>query len=159
MNEDKRWIHLPPDTGLQETLARLAADPDNDMLLQSAASKTYSRSNPDTALKYLDKAISLNPGSARAYFLKGGMYSDLERHAEAIQIINQGIAVAPTDPQGPWCLAFVYSKNGDRASALLQWQAVIDLCDQVSQGDVHEMHCKDMARYAQQMLAESGPNG
>ena len=56
---------------------------------------TANYSNPKKALKYLERAIQLNPNKDEAYWGQGTAYLQLGKHQQAIEAFNQAIHINP----------------------------------------------------------------
>ena len=79
--------------------------------------------DPNKAIEYLNNAIKLEPGYARAYIGRGSAYADLGQHQRAIEDYNEAIRLKPDDCK-------VYYKRGLAYADLGKHQQAIENYDQ-----------------------------
>ncbi len=97
---------------------------------------TYSRlENWEEALTYFKKTIELSPTFAEGYLGLGITYNILGFSVEAIKALKKAVLINPRLAQARHALALCYLRNGDRASALEEYEILRgldpDLADQL----------------------------
>lgn len=97
---------------------------------------TYSRlENWGEALTYFKKTIELSPTFAQGYLGLGITYNILGFSVEAIKALKKAVRINPRFAQARHALALCYLRNGDRASALEEYEILRgldpDLADQL----------------------------
>jgi len=84
---------------------------------------TYSRlENWEEALTYFKKTIELSPTFAEGYLGLGITYIILGFSVEAIKALKKAVLINPRLAQARHALALCYLRNGDRASALEEYE-------------------------------------
>ena len=84
---------------------------------------TYSRlENWEEALTYFKKTIELSPTFAEGYLGLGITYNILGFSVEAIKALNKAVLINPRLAQARHALALCYLRNGDRSSALEEYE-------------------------------------
>ncbi|MET0552329.1 MAG: tetratricopeptide repeat protein [Vicinamibacteria bacterium] len=73
--------------------------------------------DPDAALRFLERAIALAPGSGDAHEHRGLALEQRGRHAEAIASLEAACRLAPADPTAHFNLALLYARAGRLAEA------------------------------------------
>jgi tetratricopeptide (TPR) repeat protein len=89
-------------------------------------------SNPREALKYLNKAIELDPKYASAYHLRGIAYAVLEEYRRAIKDYNKAIEL---NPELDDALSEIYSNRGHAYSYLKDNRRAIKDCNKAIELD------------------------
>jgi tetratricopeptide (TPR) repeat protein len=97
-----------------EKAARASHDPEIETQLAIALRQA---GLIDKALIWLKRAIKRTPPFAAAFHELGYVLHALNRSVEAIEVLQQGIAVAPMMTEMPIQLGFVYYAINDRANA------------------------------------------
>jgi tetratricopeptide (TPR) repeat protein len=97
-----------------EKLARSSRDPEVETQL-AIALRHAGRS--EDALVWLNRAIKRKPPFIAAFHELGATLNFLQRHGDAIAILQQGIALAPMMPDLAVQLGHVYNAMSDRVSA------------------------------------------
>lgn len=97
---------------------------------------TYSRlENWEEALTYFKKTIELSPTFAHGYLGLGITYNILGFNVEAMKAIKTAVLINPRFAQARHALALCHLRNGDRASALEEYEILRgldpDLADQL----------------------------
>lgn len=97
---------------------------------------TYSRlENWEEALTYFKKTIELSPTFAQGYLGLGITYNILGFNVEAMKAIKTAVLINPRFAQARHALALCHLRNGDRASALEEYEILRgldpDLADQL----------------------------
>jgi len=67
---------------------------------------------PETALRLIDKSLALSPENATAHFEKGTVLDRLERFPEAVSEYERAAALTPSDPATHYRLARDYDRTG-----------------------------------------------
>jgi len=80
-----------------------------------------------SAIKYFQKALSLDPKRSDAYFQMGISYGELKRYGEAIDAIEKAIAINPKRGVYYYGRGRVFLLSGDRILALEDFQIAADL--------------------------------
>ncbi len=62
----------------------------------------------DEAIKALQKAVTLKPRDANAYFTLGNIYSELERYEKAIESYKKAVKIKPTFAEARYHLGVAY---------------------------------------------------
>ena len=89
---------------------------------------TYSRlENWEEALTYFKKTIELNPTFAEGYLGLGITYNILGFTVDAMKALKRAVLINPRFAQARHALALCHLKNGDRASALEEYEILKDL--------------------------------
>lgn len=84
---------------------------------------TYSRlENWEEALTYFKKTIELSPTFAEGYLGLGITYNILGFSVEAIKVLKKAVLINPRLAQARHALALCYLRNGDRSSALEEYE-------------------------------------
>ena len=84
---------------------------------------TYSRlENWEEALSYFKKTIELNPTFAQGYLGLGITYNILGFNDKAMKALKKAVLINPGFAQARHALALCYLRNGDRASALEEYE-------------------------------------
>ena len=84
---------------------------------------TYSRLEKwEEALAYFKKTIELSPTFAEGYLGLGITYNILGFSVEAIKALNKAVLINPRLAQARHALALCYLRNGDRSSALEEYE-------------------------------------
>jgi len=97
---------------------------------------TYSRlENWEEALTYFKKTIELSPTFAQGYLGLGITYNILGFNDKAMKALKKAVLINPRFAQARHALALSYLRNGDRASALEEYEILRgldpDLADQL----------------------------
>ncbi len=100
-------------------------------LNRGALCATYG--NDAAAIKYFQKAISLNPGKSEAYFGQGVSYGQLENFPEAIALIDEAIKMEPRNGLYYYGRARVYLLAGDKEKAKEDFKKAAELDDEDAQ--------------------------
>ena len=72
---------------------------------------------PQTALRLLDKSITIDGNNASAHFERGTVLDRLGRYAEAAAAFERAVALAPSDPAAHYRLARDYDRLGKHDAA------------------------------------------
>ncbi len=97
-----------------EKAARASRDPEIETQLAIALRQA---GDTDKALLWLKRAIKRTPRFAPAFHELGYVLHSLKRSGEAIEVLKQGIAVAPMMTEMPIQLGFVCYAINDRTNA------------------------------------------
>jgi len=73
--------------------------------------------DPETALRLLDKSLSINSNDASAHFEKGAVLDRLKRFSDAAFEFEKSAALAPDDPAAHYRLARDYERLGKQEAA------------------------------------------
>ena len=76
----------------------------------------------EEALTYFKKTIELNPTSAQGYLGLGITYNILGLSDKAMEALKKAVLINPGFAQARHALALCYLRNGDRASALEEYE-------------------------------------
>lgn len=79
------------------------------------------------ALADLDVVLSMNPGSARAHWLRSGLLSKVGRHEEALEAARSAVELENTNPRYRLSCAEALWRCENPTDALLECQAAADL--------------------------------
>lgn len=98
-----RWGDAPfkspdYDIGMNDRLTKLLAmhqaDPSDAFCTYALAMETAKLGRTDEAVAYLDKTLSLDANQAYAYYHKAKLLAELDRRADALKVLNEGLAAA-----------------------------------------------------------------
>ena len=89
--------------------------------------------NDSAAIKYFQKAISLEPRRSDAYFGQGVSYGQLENYPKAIILINRAIDIDPHKGLYYYGRARVYLMAGEKEKALVDFKKAAELDDEDAQ--------------------------
>ena len=89
--------------------------------------------NDSAAIKYFQKAISLDPQRSDAYFEQGVSYGQLENFFKAIALINKAIEMEPYNGLYYYGRARVYLLADDRDKAIEDFKKAAELDDEDAQ--------------------------
>ncbi len=89
--------------------------------------------NDSAAIKYFQKAISLEPQRSDAYFGQGVAYGQLENYSKAIILINRAIDIDPHNGLYYYGRARVYLMAGENEKALVDFKKAAELDDEDAQ--------------------------
>jgi TolB-like protein/Flp pilus assembly protein TadD/tRNA A-37 threonylcarbamoyl transferase component Bud32 len=95
----------------------LAASPNDPGVLTAAASLEGTLGRWDDALTHLERARRLDPRSVRTVGNLRTLLLKLRRYPEALEVGNDALALAPSDPNNIQGQAMVYLAQGDLAGA------------------------------------------
>jgi len=141
-----------------------AAEPTLDAL--NALGIAYARSGRQRdALAMFAKSLEIDPGNAMTYENVGAVHLDAARLPDARQAFERAIASNPDSSQGHAGLAMVAIRQGDRKTAIAQWEkavalqpsnfdALYDLGIQLAQDGQH-----DAARRYLTQFVQTAPRG
>jgi tetratricopeptide (TPR) repeat protein len=99
-----------------------AGTPDLAALIQEGQA-AYMRKDRAAALAALLRAVDLNPQSAQAWFILGGLYIDMGKVEQGVDEIKKAIAIDPSPPQYKFMAASLTSQHHEQA-ALEIWRAL-----------------------------------
>ncbi len=85
---------------------------DTSSLLESAFEKLY-EGDPDSAIEYLNKAISLGDTNPGTYSCLGTAYSQKGDQDSAIEYLNKAISLDDKNPSAYFSLGIIYSSRED----------------------------------------------
>ncbi len=97
-----------------ESAVRIKHDAEIDTMLAIALRRA---GRNDDALSRLKRAIKREPPYAAAFLEFGNLLVEMDRHADAVDVLNRGIAIAPMMPQLPIQLGQAFLKRRDCSSA------------------------------------------
>jgi tetratricopeptide (TPR) repeat protein len=103
----------------------------DDWFDKGALCATYG--NDSAAIKYFQKAISLEPYRSDAYFGQGVSYGQLEKYSKAIILINRAIDIDPNNGLYYYGRARVYLMAGEKEKALVDFKKAAELDDEDAQ--------------------------
>ena len=89
--------------------------------------------NDSAAVKYFQKAISLDPGRSDAHFAQGVSYGQLENYPEAIARIDKAIEMEPHNGLYYYGRARVYLLADDKEKAIENFKKAAALDDEDAQ--------------------------
>ena len=89
--------------------------------------------NDSAAIKYFQKAISLDPEKSEAYFGQGVSYGQLENFPEAIALIDKAIKMEPLNGLYYYGRARVYLLADDKEKAIEDFKKAAELDDEDAQ--------------------------
>ena len=89
--------------------------------------------NDAAAIKYFQKAISLDPQRSDAYFEQGVSYGQLENFFKAIALINRAIEMNPQKGLYYYGRARVYLLAGEKEKAMPDFKKAAELDDEDAQ--------------------------
>ena len=89
--------------------------------------------NDSAAIKYFQKAISLEPQRSDAYFGQGVSYGQLENYSKAVLLINRAIDIDPHNGLYYYGRARVYLMAGENEKALVDFKKAAELDDEDAQ--------------------------
>jgi tetratricopeptide (TPR) repeat protein len=81
----------------------------------------------EEALTYFKKTIELSPTSAQGYLGLGVTYDILGFNDKAMEALKKAVLINPKFAQARHALALCYLRNGDRESALAEYEVLRDL--------------------------------
>lgn len=81
----------------------------------------------ERAKKALDRALSLQPGSANANYLMGFVYSTAEQWKEAIALLERADVLQPNHPEILRCLGWAMYQNGQRKRGIIILERAVNL--------------------------------
>ena len=98
----------------------------NDFLYNYVNAVYYQRNKQDSeaALPFVEKALSMQEGSGRLWYLKGAVYLDLERFKDAKAAYMKADEITPNDPSIMFALA-------NTLDALEEYEQAYSLCKQI----------------------------
>jgi len=89
--------------------------------------------NDKAAIKYFQKALSLDPQRSGAYFSQGISYGQLGQYTRAITLINKALELDPENGLYYYGRGRVYLLAGDRQKALADFKKAAELDDEDAQ--------------------------
>ena len=89
--------------------------------------------NDSAAIKYFQKAISLEPQRSAAYFEQGVSYGQLENFSKAIALINKAIEINPYNGLYYYGRARVYLLADEKDKAMEDFKKAAELDDEDAQ--------------------------
>jgi tetratricopeptide (TPR) repeat protein len=120
----------------QEMIAKTAADPQNDAdsdywFDKGALCATYG--NDRAAIKYFQKAISLDSNRSGAYFEQGISYGQLDDFDQAITLVNKAIEMEPKNGLYLYGRGRVYLLAGKKDQAMEDFKKAAEFDDEDAQ--------------------------
>jgi len=89
--------------------------------------------NDLAAIKYFQKAISLNPHRSDAYFEQGISYGQLSNFSKAVELINKAIEMDPDNGLYYYGRARVYLLADEKEKSLKDFKTAAELDDEDAQ--------------------------
>jgi tetratricopeptide (TPR) repeat protein len=129
------------DDALADVEAWIAAAPDDGLALAERARLTAQYlplDDPAAVLADLDRAVQLEPGSARAHFLRGWallnfpLAGDTRDPAGALSDLHEAARLAPADAETQFTLAQAYFAAGQTTEALAPAGRAVELAPAVA---------------------------
>ena len=93
--------------------------------------------NDPAAIKYFQKAISLDPQRSDAYFEQGVSYGQLEFYLKAIALINKAIEMNPYNGLYYYGRARVHLLNDEKEKAMEDFKKAAELDDEDAQNYIN----------------------
>ncbi len=117
-----------------------------------AATSRDMRKPANSAEDFLPALLEQSPASSSEYVLLADYYTGVVDTQRAILDYNHGLELSPNRPDIYDSLAVAYYKQGDRATALVQWkQAFSVLANQLKSGHLPETFWTDFGRTCDQL--------
>jgi tetratricopeptide (TPR) repeat protein len=88
----------------------LKIDPKNVHILNTIGG-ALSANNDEEAMKYIDKALEIEPENIMALLGKGGCCINMERYDEAKKLIDKVLELSPNEPMGIFFSADIHLKK------------------------------------------------
>ena len=109
--------------------AQNISSPDSAQVWYKKGDTAYENEQYNEAIKYLEKAIELDPNHVKAYYMLGWAYLNGEQNGDkAIECFNKQIKLNPNDATAYNALGLVYAhENGDYADAIKYFNKAIEL--------------------------------
>ena len=89
--------------------------------------------NDSAAIKYFQKAISLDPQRSDAYFEQGISYGQLSNFSKAVELVNKAIEMDPHNGLYYYGRARVYLLADDKEKSLKDFKTAAELDDEDAQ--------------------------
>ena len=89
--------------------------------------------NDSAAIKYFQKAISIDPHRSDVYFVQGVSYGQLDNFPRAIALINKAIEMNPNNGMYYYGRARVYLLADDKERAMADFKKAAQLDDEDAQ--------------------------
>lgn len=102
---------------MDEYLRALAADPGSGEIVLRLSELLAGAGDAGRSLEFADRALVLDPGDARAHWLRGAALFNLGRHAEAIEPLQRAVSLDSTEVEYWKTLARV-AETSDRTELL-----------------------------------------
>jgi lipoprotein NlpI len=83
-------------TALHMSAYSIGAESADELLKKAGAA--FEKKQLEEALQFANQAVKADPKKAQAYFVRGFIYSSLQRHAEALADCDKAIALDPKNP-------------------------------------------------------------
>ena len=119
---------VPSETAKQTTASQKEADYWFD---KGALCATYG--NEHAAIKYFQKAISLDPRKSKAYFEQGISYGQIGEYTKALELIKNAIELDPQNGIYYYGCGRVHLLAGEQEQALANFKKAADLDDEDAQ--------------------------
>ncbi len=104
------------DDALEQFELELSTNPTHAAAAHRAGAIHYAKTEYETALGYLQRAVRLRPGLTEARLALGRLLLDMDRPAEATGHLEQAVEQNPTDPGSRYQLARAHRATGNSAA-------------------------------------------
>ena len=85
------------------------------------------RGDFQTAAVHLEAATQADPGDFQAHLYLGGVFHQLQRHADAARVLERATELQPTSAQAHYNLGVAQEQSGDAQSAQASFQKALDI--------------------------------
>jgi tetratricopeptide (TPR) repeat protein len=82
---------------------------------------------PDSAIRYFQKAILLDPNDVEPYIHLGSLYSDLGTFDKALPVLQKAVAVDPRCAEAWFGIGYCFFHLGDKPRSLQAFDTSIKL--------------------------------
>jgi tetratricopeptide (TPR) repeat protein len=111
--------------------------------LSQDATDLANRGNYTDAVKIITQLIQINPNDSKNYTFRGYLYSELDKHQQAIQDFNQAISLNPNDGDAFRKRGFAYFSLKDEGNAIRDLNRAVEINSQ----DVVALYARGMYYY------------
>jgi tetratricopeptide (TPR) repeat protein len=125
ISEASADLAIARDRGLDTNYRRMIAD--YSVKFHSRSSAAFTAGKTDSAIVYIDYAISIDPNSARDRFARGEYFDALHKYDEAIRSYDKAIALNSSYPEAWYRRAVSRFALADYKAALADFRSALKL--------------------------------
>ena len=130
-------------------LAELAKNPSDLTVLQALATAYEDNEDFANAAKYLEQAITADPGQRDIYLRLASLYMNtMYDYTNAVVVLNKAQAKFPNDPEVYLQLGLAQRTQGNTSAAILAWQKYLELAPNGDQAETIRAEIATMAANA-----------
>lgn len=114
---------------LESLKLRLAATPDDTVVLVQMARLFDDAHQPGAAIPYYERYLTINPGDRQVWLDLAGAYGAMGRWGDALETTRSALRMKPDDVVAMYNLGAIHANMGSYAEARGWWEKVRDHSD------------------------------